>query len=179
MREFQRYSIYLGTTRPAIINEIGILQNWELYRICDYLKKKSFVAVLCGQSLSGVQLITIPWAAACQAPLSMRFPRQEYWSGLSFPPPGDLPDPGIGPTSPALAGGFFTTAPPGKPPFCGCAMLCLVALLCPPLCDPMACSPPGSSDNGDSPSKNTTVGCHAPPPGYLSNPGIKPRSYTL
>ena len=41
--------------------------------------------------------------------------RQEYWSGLPFPSPGDLPDPGIEPASPALAGGFFTTLPPGKP----------------------------------------------------------------
>ena len=50
---------------------------------------------------------------ACQAPLFMRFPRQEYWSGLPFPLPGDLPDPGIKPTSlmsPALAGRFFTTS---------------------------------------------------------------------
>ena len=46
---------------------------------------------------------------------SVGFPRQEYWSGLPFPSLGDLPDPGIGPTSPELAGGFFTTAPPGKP----------------------------------------------------------------
>ena len=45
----------------------------------------------------------------------MGFPRQEYWSGLPFPPPGDLPDPGIEPTSPALAGGVFITEPPGKP----------------------------------------------------------------
>ena len=52
---------------------------------------------------------------AHQAPLSMGFPRQEYWSGLPFPPPGDVPDPGIKPEFPALAGGFFTTAPPGKP----------------------------------------------------------------
>ena len=44
----------------------------------------------------------------------MGFPRQEYWSGFPFPPPGDLPDPGIEPMSPALAGGFFTTEPPGK-----------------------------------------------------------------
>ena len=50
-----------------------------------------------------------------QAPLFMRFPRQEYLSGLPFPSPGDLPDPGIKPVSPALAGGFFTTEPPGKP----------------------------------------------------------------
>ena len=45
----------------------------------------------------------------------MGFPRQEYWSGLPFPSPGDLPDPGIEPVSPALAGGSFTTKPPGKP----------------------------------------------------------------
>ena len=91
------------------------------------------MAVLCGQSL---QLVTTPWAAACQAPLSTRSPRQEYWGGLSFPPPADLPDPEIEPTSSALARGFFTTEPPGKPPFCGYPMLCLVAPLCPTLCDP-------------------------------------------
>ena len=51
-----------------------------------------------------------------QAPLSMGFSRQEYWSGLPFPSTGDLPDPGAGPQSPALAGRFFTTEPPGKPP---------------------------------------------------------------
>ena len=45
----------------------------------------------------------------------MGFPRQEYWSGSPFPPPGDLPNPGIEPTSPAWAGGFFTAEPPGKP----------------------------------------------------------------
>ena len=57
---------------------------------------------------------------ARQAPLSMGFPRQEYWSGLPFPPPGDLPDPGIqplSPVSPALAGRLFTTESPGKPGF--------------------------------------------------------------
>ena len=51
---------------------------------------------------------------AHQAPLSMGFSRHEYWSGLPFLPPEDFPDPGIEPTSPALAGGFFTTEPPGK-----------------------------------------------------------------
>ena len=57
-----------------------------------------------------------PWTVAHQAPLSMGFPRQEYWSGLRFLTPGDLPDPVIKPASPALAGGFFTTEPPGEPP---------------------------------------------------------------
>ena len=59
-----------------------------------------------------------PWTVARQAPLSMGFARQEYWSGLPFPPPGDLSDPGIVPASlvsPALAGEFFSNAPAGKP----------------------------------------------------------------
>ena len=55
-----------------------------------------------------------PWTVTHQA-VSMGFPRQEYWSGLSFPSPGDLPNPGIKPKSPVLAGQFFTTEPPGKP----------------------------------------------------------------
>ena len=60
----------------------------------------------------------ILWIVACQAPLSMAFSRQEYWSGLPFPTLGDLPEPGIEPESllsPALAGELFTTEPPGKP----------------------------------------------------------------
>ena len=66
--------------------------------------------------LSPVQRFGTPWTVACQAPLSMGFPRQEYWnSWLPFPPSGDLSDPGIKPMSPALAGGFFTTEPVGKP----------------------------------------------------------------
>ena len=54
------------------------------------------------------------WTVACQAPLSVGFFRQEYWSGLPFPSPGDLHDPGVEPQSLALAGEFFTTEPPGK-----------------------------------------------------------------
>ena len=67
----------------------------------------------CVQSLSHVLLFVTPWTVACQAPLSMSFCRKEYWSGLSFPSPGDLPDPGIKSTplvSPALAVRFFTTS---------------------------------------------------------------------
>ena len=59
--------------------------------------------------------LVAPRTVPCQVPLSMGFPRQEYWSGLPFLFPGGLPDPGIEPKSPALAGGFFTTEPPGKP----------------------------------------------------------------
>ena len=59
------------------------------------------------ESVSRVQLFGTPWIIALQVLLSMEFSRQEYWSGLPFPSPGNLPDPGIEPASPALAGRFF------------------------------------------------------------------------
>ena len=70
------------------------------------------------QSLSCVQLFVTTWAVAHRTPLSMGFSRREYWSGLPFPSPGYLSDPGIKSmslASHALAGRFFTTEPPGKP----------------------------------------------------------------
>ena len=73
---------------------------------------------VCALSLSRVQRFVTPWAVAHQVPLFMEFSSWEYWSGLPFPTPGDLPDSGIEPPSLAslvLAGGFFTTEPPGKP----------------------------------------------------------------
>ena len=66
-----------------------------------------------------------PWPAACQADLSMGFPRHKCWSELSFASPGDLPYPGIESMSPALAGGFFMTEPPGKPGMDMYTLLCL------------------------------------------------------
>ena len=69
----------------------------------------------CAQLLSCDQLFATPWIVAHWAPLSMGFSRQEFWSGFPFLPPGDLPNPGIKPSSPSLAGIFFTTEPPGKP----------------------------------------------------------------
>ena len=78
---------------------------------------------VCAHMLSHVRLFETPWTVAHQAPLSIEFSWQEYWSELPFPPPGDLPDPGIKPISlaaPTLAGRFFTTAPPGMPPSCAC-----------------------------------------------------------
>ena len=65
--------------------------------------------------LSHVQLFATPGIVALQTPLSMGLSRQKYWSGLPFPTPGVLPDLRIRPTSPALAGRFLTTEPPGKP----------------------------------------------------------------
>ena len=61
------------------------------------------------------KLFATPWTVAHQGPLSMKFSRQGYWSGLPFPFPGDLPHPGIDPMPLTLAGGFFTAEPPGKP----------------------------------------------------------------
>ena len=68
---------------------------------------------VCVHLLSCVQFFAAPWSVAHQAPLFMEFPRQGYWSGLPFPTPGELPDPGIepeSPVSPALAGGFLTAS---------------------------------------------------------------------
>ena len=75
------------------------------------------LCVLCAQFLSHVRLFVTPWTVARQAPLSMEFSRQEYWSELPCPSAGDLPTPGIEPVSlvsPALAGRFFSTEPPGQ-----------------------------------------------------------------
>ena len=66
------------------------------------------------KSLSRVQLFVTPWTAAYQAPPSMGFSRQEYCSGLPFFSPGDLPNPGIKPRSPALKADALTSKPPGK-----------------------------------------------------------------
>ena len=116
----------------------------------------------CAQLLSHVGLLTTPWTIAHKTPLSMEFFRQEYQSGLPFPPPEDLPDPVIksqSPASSALAGRFFTTCATKEAPsfpmllllsHFSCVLLCVTPwmqptrLLCP----------------WDSPGKNTGVGCH-------------------
>ena len=67
---------------------------------------------------SRVRLFATTWIVISQGPPSMEFSKQEYWSELPFPTPGDLPDPGIEPKSLVLAGGFFITVPPGKPSGC-------------------------------------------------------------
>ena len=86
---------------------VPLLYTWNYHNIVNWL-------CVCAQLLRHVRLFTISWTAACQSPLSMGFSRQEYWSGLPFPLPGNLPDPGIEPVSPALSGGFFTTEPSEK-----------------------------------------------------------------
>ena len=69
---------------------------------------------MCACVLSRVQLFVTSWTVAHQAPLSMEFSRQEYWSGLPYPSPGDLPDPGIELGSPALQAASLPSEPPGR-----------------------------------------------------------------
>ena len=78
------------------------------------------------KSLSRVRLLATPWTIAHQAPLSMGFSRQEYWSGLPCPPPGDLPNPGIKPRSPALQADSLPSESPGKPKNTGMGSLSLL-----------------------------------------------------
>ena len=87
--------------------------NWEIDTYTPLMKKvgEKIVKALAVQ----FHLIATPRTVARQAPLSMGFSRQEYWSGLPFLLPRDLPDPGIELVSPALVGKFFTTEPAGKP----------------------------------------------------------------
>ena len=97
------------------------------------------------KSLSRVWLFATWWTVAYKASPSMGFSRQEYWSGLPFPSPGDLPDPGIEPGSPALQADALTSEPPGKP-LAAAAAKSLQSY--PTLCDPIDGSPPGSSVSG-------------------------------
>ena len=77
-----------------------------MYRLC---------VCVCVKSLSRLRFFATPCTVARQDPLSMGFSRQEYWSGLPFPSPGDLPNPGIEPGSPALQADALSSEPPGKP----------------------------------------------------------------
>ena len=103
------------------------LSNIPLYTYTNS-HTHTYIYVVCvcmhAQSLSLIQLFAIPWIVACQAPLSIEFSRQQYWSRLPFPSPGDLSDPGMGPAPPALADRFFTTEPPGK--LCVCVCVCII-----------------------------------------------------
>ena len=95
--------------------------NFQNSKNINYKPKKKLFSlnkskkIWCVKLLSCVQLFATPWTVACQAPLSMGFSRQEYWSGLPFPSPGDLPNPGLKPTSPAVLADSLQAEPPGEP----------------------------------------------------------------
>ena len=95
-----------ATTSHIFIWDPGMHRIWG----SDFTKKK--VCVCCSVMSDSVT----PWTVAHQAPLSIGFPGQEYWSGVPFPSPGDLPDPGIEPRSPVLQADSLPSEPPGKLP---------------------------------------------------------------
>ena len=86
-----------------------------MYWVDQNVRSGFFIRWMMVEWLSRVWLFATPCSVALQAPLSMGLSRQEYRSGLPFPSPGHLPDPGIEPASPALASGFLSTEPSGKP----------------------------------------------------------------
>ena len=89
----------------------GLSQTFSFLKNAIYSKMTHVM----WKSLSCARLFSIPWSVGCQAPLSVEFSRQEYWSGLLFSSPGDLPKPGIKPRSPALQADL-PSEPPEKPP---------------------------------------------------------------
>ena len=89
--------------QPKNVNRVGRLSS--LWKVKVKVKLTS---------LSLIRLFVTPWTVAHQDPLSMGYSRQVYWSGLLFPSPGDLPDPGIEPRSPTLQADTLTSEPPGK-----------------------------------------------------------------
>ena len=113
-------STYKCRARISILTEHKLYFSFIEYQRCAVHYGKCFqhVCCVCVRALSHVWPFATLWTVAHQTPLSMGFSRQEYWSGLPFPSPGDLPNPEMepaSPVSPALAGGFFTAEPPGSP----------------------------------------------------------------
>ena len=98
--------------KPELL--LQILRSWNFPWSLYFLNFYSLVKSVC-YSLSRVQLFATPWAIACQASLSTGFSRQEYWSGWSWPPPGDLPNPGIKSWSPASQTVSLLPEPSVKP----------------------------------------------------------------
>ena len=125
--------------------------------------------------LSRVWLFETPWTVAHQALQSMEFSRQEYWSGLPFPSPGDLPNPGTEPGRPALQADALPSEPPGKPQ----ESESVVVQSCPTLCDLMDCSLPGSSAHGIFKARVAESVAISYTLGDLPDPGIEPGSPTM
>ena len=138
------------------------------------------------KSLSRVRLFVTLWTAAYQAPLSMGFSRQEYWSGLPCPPPGDLPNTGIKPRLLYLLHwqeGSLPLVPPRKPLPLAAPAAAKSLQSCPTLCDPIDSSPPGSSVHGILQARVLEWGATAFSRGILltqgSNPGLPHCRQTL
>ena len=111
--------LHIPTTAHIPVNKFGIYQIFVCFCCCCssyivFFNHYSFVNFVKVKPLNHLQLFATPWTVACQAPPSMGFSRQEYWSGLPFPSPGDLPNPGIEPKSPALQADSLPSEPTGK-----------------------------------------------------------------
>ena len=105
-----------GTEEPGGLPSMGshrVGHDWSNLAVAAKTVNKCLHVCMLSH-FSHDRLYATLWTVACQAPLSMGFSRQEYWSGLPFPPSGDLPDPETEPVSPALTGIFFTAKPLGK-----------------------------------------------------------------
>ena len=104
-----RFCLYLHMVIFLCVSPLLVsrLPSLETHWILEKIEKV--------KSLSCVQLFVTPWTIAYKGPPSMEFSRQEYWSGLPFPSPGDLPNPGIEPRSPALQAVALPSEQPGKP----------------------------------------------------------------
>ena len=114
---FNLYAEYIMWNAELDEAQAGIkILGWNINNL-SYADDINFIAESKSsevKSLSHVRLFATPWTVAHQAPPPMGFSRQEYWSGLPFPSPGDLPDPGIESRSPALQADALTSEPPGQ-----------------------------------------------------------------
>ena len=107
-----RLRVSSGTSRePLSDSPLGYILRNEILALQKAWPKYELSSV---QSLSSVRLFVTPWTAACQTPPPMGFSRQDYWSGSAFPSPGQLPDPGIEPWSPAPQADSLLSEPPGN-----------------------------------------------------------------
>ena len=115
-----------------LVPPTALMKHLGLTAICEAFNPVIFSLQHCGGGCvvaKSCPTLATPGTVARQVPLSLGFSRQDYWSGLPFPLPGDLPNPGIEPASYALSGGFFITEPPGKPSL-QCDFMQIIKILC-------------------------------------------------
>ena len=125
--EWVAISFSRGSSKPRDQTHISFIGRQILYHTEQPGFPDLYMHIYCAVPCCAHLYLTLatPWTVAHHTPLSMEFPRQEYWSGLPFPSSGDLPDPGTKLASSALVGSFFTTEPPGQITL-GCfKLLCL------------------------------------------------------
>ena len=157
--------------------------KWKLSGEGDGTLSLLIVVVTIVQSLSRVWHFMTPWTVAHQAPLSMGFPGQDYWSGLPFPSPGDLPNPRIKPVSLHWQNYSLPLSPLGSRRYwladvCVCMLhICMLLQPCPTLWDPVTVAHQAPLSMGFS-RQEYWSGLPCPPPGDLPDPGAEPTSLT-